>query len=205
MQKSVRIDDAGALDAAERALRTGAVVLLPTDTVYGIAALPDSDPAMEQLYALKGRPASVPIAILVASPEQAADLAATVPAAAARAMDAFWPGPLTVVLDARDPQGPDGQESRPTVGVRCPAHDFVRDLARRVGPLAVTSANRHGEPTPVAADDAANGLDGEVALVVDGGPCDGTASTVIDGTDQALPVLREGPIRRQEILDAALR
>ncbi len=205
MQKSVRIDDAGALDAAERALRGGAVVLLPTDTVYGIAALPDSDAAMEQLYALKGRPASVPIAILVASPEQAADLAATVPAAAARAMDAFWPGPLTVVLDARDPHGSDGQDGRPTVGVRCPAHDFVRDLARRVGPLAVTSANRHGEPTPVAADDAANALDGEVALVVDGGPCDGTASTVIDGTDLALPVLREGPIRRQEILDAALR
>src|SRR5262249_4889913 len=113
--------DAGAVDAAERALRADGVVLLPTDTVYGIAALPDSARAMEQLYALKGRPASVPIAILVASRAQAEQLAAAIPDPAARVMDAFWPGPLTVVLAAHDA---DGQGGRPTVGVRCPAHDF---------------------------------------------------------------------------------
>jgi L-threonylcarbamoyladenylate synthase len=194
--------DAGAVDAAERALRADGVVLLPTDTVYGIAALPDSPRAMEQLYALKGRPASVPIAILVASRAQAEQLAAAVPDPAARVMDAFWPGPLTVVLTAHEA---DGQDGRPTVGVRCPAHDFVRELARRTGPLAVTSANRHGGATPVAAYDAADVLDGDIALIVDGGPCDGTASTVIDGTDPALPVLRQGPIRQEEIASAALR
>jgi tRNA threonylcarbamoyl adenosine modification protein (Sua5/YciO/YrdC/YwlC family) len=194
--------DAGAVDAAERALRADGVVLLPTDTVYGIAALPDSAAAMAQLYALKGRPASVPIAILVASRAQAEQLAATVSGPAARVMDAFWPGPLTVVVAAHDA---DGRGGRPTVGVRCPAHEFVQELARRTGPLAVTSANRHGEATPVDAYDAAKALDGEVALIVDGGPCDGTASTVIDGTDPALPVLRQGPIRQEEIASAALR
>ena len=148
---------------------------------------------------LKGRPGSMPIAILVASRAQAETLAADIAGPAALAMDAFWPGPLTVVLAARDPGG------QPTVGVRCPAHDFVRRLAQRIGPLAVTSANRHGEPTPVEAHEAAAVLAGDVALVVDGGPCEGVASTVIDGTDPTLPVLRQGPIRREDILDAALR
>jgi tRNA threonylcarbamoyl adenosine modification protein (Sua5/YciO/YrdC/YwlC family) len=194
--------DPGALDAAEQALRADGVVLLPTDTVYGIAALPDSAGAMEQLYALKGRPTSVPIAILVASRGQAEQLAANIPDPAARVMDAFWPGPLTVVVAARDADRQGGQS---TVGIRCPAHDFVRELARRTGPLAVTSANRHGEATPVEAHEAAAALDGDVALVVDGGPCEGTGSTVVDGTDPALPVLREGPILREEIAGAALR
>jgi tRNA threonylcarbamoyl adenosine modification protein (Sua5/YciO/YrdC/YwlC family) len=202
VQESVQMRDTGALDAAERALRADGVVVLPTDTVYGIAALPDSAEAMEQLYALKGRPPSMPIAILVASRAQAEQLAAAVPDPAARVMDAFWPGPLTVVLAARHA---DGQRGQRTVGVRCPAHDFVRELARRTGPLAVTSANPHGEATPVQAEDAAAALDGDVSLVVDGGPCDGTASTVVDGTDPAVPVLREGPIRREEIASAALR
>jgi L-threonylcarbamoyladenylate synthase len=104
---------------------------------------------------------------------------------------------LTVVLARRDGDG--------TVGVRCPDHDFVRALAARVGPLAVTSANRHRESTPAEARDAAASLDGDVDLVIDGGPCPGTASTVVDVTDPSMPVLREGQIRREQIVAAALR
>ena len=187
------------LEAAERALRADSVIILPTDTVYGLAALPGSPRAVDDLYALKGRPVSMPIAMLVASREQVSSLAGPVPPGAERLMAAFWPGPLTVVLAALE--GP----AAATVGVRCPDHDFVRALARRVGPLAVTSANRHGEAPAASARDAARSLTGEVALVVDGGPCDGVASTVVDATDPSMPLLREGSIRREQVVDVALR
>ena len=157
------MEDAGALDAAERAVRADHVIVVPTDTVYGLAALPHSSRARDDLYRLKDRPESMPIAVLVASPEQAATLAGALSPEARRLMDAFWPGPLTLVLSARD------GEPGATVGVRCPDHDFVRALAARVGPLAVTSANRHGQPTAVGAAEAAHSLAGEVVLVIDGG------------------------------------
>jgi L-threonylcarbamoyladenylate synthase len=195
--ESVAEDEPGALDAAERALRAEQVVVLPTDTVYGLAAAAGSAHAVEQLYVLKGRPQSVPIALLVAARDQVAQLAGPIPPEAERLMDAFWPGPLTVVLSRLDGDG--------TVGVRCPDRDFVRSLAARAGPLAVTSANRHGDDTPTTASDAARSLSGEVALVIDGGPCLGAASTVVDGMDPSLPVLREGPVRREQIVVAALR
>jgi L-threonylcarbamoyladenylate synthase len=135
----VEIGDAGALDEAEAALRAGLPIVLPTDTVYGLAALPS---ATTTLYELKGRPESIPIAVLVDSFEHAQRLVET-PAVAERLAQAFWPGPLTIVLNQRGAPA--------TVGVRCPDHSFVRALARRVGPLPVTSANRHGAPTPVTA------------------------------------------------------
>jgi len=199
VREPVPVDAAGALDAAERVLRAQRAIVLPTDTVYGLAAMPDSPSAVDELYALKDRPESMPIAMLVASPEQVEVLARPVPPPVERLIEAFWPGPLTLVLDAREGAG------RATVGVRCPAHDFVRALAERVGPLAVTSANRHGQPTATMAADAAGSLAGEVALVIDGGACDGVASTVVDATDPALPLLREGAIRREQVLAAALR
>jgi tRNA threonylcarbamoyl adenosine modification protein (Sua5/YciO/YrdC/YwlC family) len=195
----VRSDAPGTLDVAERTLRSERAIVMPTDTVYGLAALPGSGRAVDELYALKDRPESMPIALLVASSDQVSALAASVPPAAERLMKAFWPGPLTLVLAGREGQG------QATVGVRCPDHPFVRDLARRTGPLAVTSANRHGQPTAVTAVDAADSLTGDVALVVDGGPCAGVASTVVDVTDPGLPLLRKGSIRREEITRVALR
>jgi tRNA threonylcarbamoyl adenosine modification protein (Sua5/YciO/YrdC/YwlC family) len=196
MPELLSIHDSTALDAAETAVVRELVIVVPTDTVYGLAALPGSPAAVERLYVLKDRPESVPIAMLVASPADAHDLAATVSPAAQRLMDAFWPGPLTIVLATGDGT---------TVGVRCPDHEFMRALTARTGPLAVTSANRHGEPTPAEASAASAALAGEVALVVDGGPCTAPASTVVDGTDPDLPVLREGGIRRPQIVAAALR
>jgi L-threonylcarbamoyladenylate synthase len=186
-----------ALETAESALRAGGVIVLPTDTVYGVGALPSSAAGIDRIYELKGLPASMPIAVLVSDRRQVDTLTGPVAPAVDRLMAAFWPGPLTVVLARRDGDG--------TVGVRCPDHDFVRALAARVGPLAVTSANRHGESTPAEARDAAGSLDGDVDLVIDGGPCPGTASTVVDVMDPSLPVLREGQIRREQIVAAALR
>jgi len=176
--RTVALDDPGALDAADAALRGGGALVLPTDTVYGLAALD-----VDLLYALKDRPDAVPIAVLVADVEQARSLG-RFDGAARRLADAFWPGPVTLVVAA----------GTGTVGVRCPDHDFVRALAARIGPLPTTSANRHGAPTPPTAAAAAAGLTGEVALVLDGGPCAGVASTVVDTTTPEPTVLREGAV-----------
>jgi L-threonylcarbamoyladenylate synthase len=192
MTTFVPLDDATALDVAEAALRAGGAVVLPTDTVYGVATLP---PFVDVLYRLKGRPDAVPIAVLVASVDQARELIDLSPVAR-RVAEAFWPGPLTLV--ARRVDAPS------TLGVRCPDHAFVRALAARVGPLSTTSCNRHGQPTPPDATDAAASLDGAVAAVIDGGPCAGEASTVVDASDDPLTILRKGPISEQSVRAAAL-
>jgi L-threonylcarbamoyladenylate synthase len=187
------LDEPTALDAAEAALRVGEAIVVPTDTVYGLAALPSS---METLYALKGRPESLPIAVLVDSLDQAASVVA-MSGVAARLARAFWPGPLTIVRPRLDATG--------TLAVRCPDHVFIHLLARRVGPLAVTSANRHGEATPTEARDAAASLTGDVSLVIDGGPCQGVPSTVVDATGAQLTIIRAGPITEEQVRAAALR
>lgn len=187
------------LGRAIDALRAGGAVVVPTDTVYGLAALPTVPGAVDRLFVLKGRPADMPIAVLVAGldPVKAlADLNDT----AHRLADTFWPGPLTMVLPRR--QGVDLPLGEPhaTIGVRWPEHPVIAALATAVGPLATTSANRTGAPTPATAAEAAASLVGDVAVVLDGGTLAGTASTVVDLTGPDLRVLREG-----EITEARLR
>ena len=197
-------DDPDAIDAALACLSAGEAIVMPTDTVYGLGVLAAVPGATDRIFAIKGRPAHVPLAVLVDSLEQALSLVDAPSAPAQRLIDACWPGPLTVVLTRRaDVHIELGGDER-TVGVRCPAHDLVRTLARAIGPLAVTSANRHGEPTPRTAAATAAALGDGVALVLDGGPCDGVPSTVVDGTSSTLTVLRAGPIAPEQIRTAAL-
>lgn len=181
------------LEQAVRALRAGEAIVVPTDTLYGLAALPTVPGAVDRLFSLKGRPADTPIAVLVAGIEQVealADLSGT----ARRLADAFWPGPLTMVLPRRAGVDLPLGEPHATIGVRWPDHPVIAALAEAVGPLATTSANRTGEPTPATAGEAAASLVGDVAVVLDGGACAGTASTVVDLTGPDLRVLREGAI-----------
>lgn len=201
------VNDPNAFDRVVAALRAGEAVVVPTDTVYGVAVLPAHEHLLRDL---KGRPDHVPIAVLVADAVQAAVASgvALPPVATALAV-AFWPGPLTLVLptvagpDVAGPNVAGLNVAGPTLGVRCPDHDFMRAVAAAVGPVATTSANRHGEPTPTTAAAAAASLTGPVAVVVDGGELAGTASTVVDATGAAPVVLREGPIQRTDI-DAAV-
>jgi L-threonylcarbamoyladenylate synthase len=179
------------VDAAEAALRAGGAVVLPTDTVYGLAALPGNE---DVLYALKDRPDAVPIAVLVADVDQATTIG-RFDERARRLAASFWPGPLTIVVEALD--------GGPTVGIRCPDHELLRQLCARVGPLPTTSCNRHGAPTPATAVEAAASLAGDAALVIDGGPCGGVASTVVDMTGDVPVVLREGAVPSSAV-DAAL-
>jgi L-threonylcarbamoyladenylate synthase len=183
-------------------LRRGGVVVLPTDTVYGLAALPTSRTAVERVFALKGRRADVPIAVLCASAEQALELAEPVPGAAEVAA-AIWPGPLTLVLPRR--AGVDLHLGEPahTIGLRVPDNPLVRAVAERTGPIATTSANRHGEPTPPTASGAAASLTSEPDLVVDGGNLEASASTVVDATTDPWTPRRRGPVDPDDVLRIA--
>ncbi|HEX2577939.1 MAG TPA: L-threonylcarbamoyladenylate synthase [Aquihabitans sp.] len=185
---------AGVVARVAGVLAAGGTVVLPTDTVYGVAASATVPGATSQLFELKGRADAQPFAVLVADVEQATQLAVA-GIVARRWMAERWPGPLTLVLPRRPEArglalGGDGA----TIGVRCPDHALVRAVAAAVGPLATTSANRHGEPTPTTALAAASSLTATVGLVVDGGPSSSVASTVVDATGDRWSVLRAGAI-----------
>ena len=194
--------DPGAVDEAIALLRDGQVVAVPTDTVYGVAADPFQAGAADRLFVAKDRPKDVQLPILIASP---ADLAALVEGEvdvfARRLVDRFWPGALTIVLPRKaDLRGLDLGGDPTTIGVRCPDHRLVRELCREVGPLATTSANRHKEPTPPDAAGVAEALGDAVALVLDGGVCEGAPSTVVSVLDDEVTILREGRISLDQLL-----
>lgn len=190
----VRADDAGVVERAAKALLGGGLVVVPTETVYGLAALASDPDATRALFDRKGRGADVPVAVLCADAEQAMALTQAAPPLAHDLAARHWPGPLTLVLPRRRGLGWVLGEPTDTIGLRCPDHDLIRALAARVGPIATTSANRHGLPTPASAAEAADQLLGAVDLVVDGGALTGTPSTVVDLTGDAPRVLRQGAV-----------
>ena len=181
------------LQPAIDALRAGLVVVIPTDTVYGVAVDPFAEGATAKLFAAKRRPRDVTLPVLVGDPADAERIAVVTPAARTL-IDRHWPGGLTIVLDRRPHLTADLGTNEATVGVRCPDHDIARALCREIGPLAVTSANLHGEPTPETAPEVAAALGDAVAAVIDGGRCAGLPSTVVDCTGTEVRVLRQGAL-----------
>ena len=196
------VDSAAALAAAALELRSGGVVILPTDTVYGLTALASDGAAVGDLFERKGRSADRRVAVLVADADQA-QLVVTAGQAFSLLAGALWPGPLTIVCDRPDGFGPWWGEGGATVGVRCPDHNLVRALAAEVGPIATTSANRAGEPTPADAAGAASAVGGGL-LVLDGGPCAGRPSTVLDLTEEPARILRLGAVSAAQIRRAGV-
>ncbi len=193
-----------ALEDAVAALQAGGVVVLPTDTVYGLAARADDATATAGLFALKGRSEGVPVAVLCADAAQALTWADQGGTAAVRAVAAqWWPGALTLVVPRR--AGLDLALGTPahTIGLRVPDNAFVQALAARVGPLATTSANRHGQPTPATAQEAGEALGPGVALVVDGPRLNAPPSTVVDTTTWPWTVLRAGAVDAESVLQLA--
>jgi tRNA threonylcarbamoyl adenosine modification protein (Sua5/YciO/YrdC/YwlC family) len=214
MSRSFEVDparpdeSAEAIAAAADAVLAGGLVVLPTETVYGIAARPDDPPATDGLFAAKRRPPTLSLPVLASSAAQAWRLGARSAAAAALA-GRFWPGPLTLVLPrTRRSGGWQLGEQAASIGIRVPRHGVAQALLARSGPLAVTSANVSGE-LPLAAPDAIqDAFGGAVAVFLflhpDAPRPGGAPSTVVDlsargGTPR---LVREGPVTREDLLAA---
>ncbi len=184
------------------ALREGRVVAFPTDTVYGVGCRIDEDRAVRRIFALKSRPLTDPLPILLADAKQLDEVASRVSEAARKLIERFWPGPLTIVV-ARSPRVPalvaGGGD---TVAVRLPNHRVPRALVRAVGiPIVGTSANSHGALAPLTAQQVVFDLGDQIDLVLDEGRTPlGVESTVVDVTGPSLRVVREGAIPAAEVL-----
>lgn len=193
-----------ALEAAGQAVRLGRLVVLPTDTVYGVGADAFDPAAVTRLLAAKGRGREMPPPVLVGTKGTLEALATRVPPYVAALVEQFWPGALTLVCHQQPSLQWDLGETRGTVAIRMPDHDLARALLDRTGPLAVSSANISGQPAAVDADEAVAMLGEAVAVVVDGGAAPGgVASTIIDATGPRPRLLRAGAIPVED-LDVAL-
>ncbi len=197
------------LAAAVALLRAGRLVAVPTETVYGLAADARNPEAVRGIFAAKGRPANHPLIVHLPDAAHLSRWAVDIPETAWRLAEAFWPGPLTLLL----PKAPDvpGEVTggRPSIGLRVPAHPVMHALLVRLdGGLAAPSANPYQRLSPTTADQVLAGLDGRIDAVLDGGPCEvGLESTIVDLTGCAAGdpprIVRAGPITRAQ-LEAAL-
>jgi len=183
-------------------LRAGGLVAFPTDTVYGVGAHAFDGKAIESIYAAKDRPVEKAIPILISDMDELEKVGIDIPTAALRLASRFWPGPLTILVPKRLDL-PESVSATSSVGVRVPDHEIARALLRAAGPMAVTSANISGGPSPVRAEEVFEQLGGRIPLIIDGGRTPGgVPSTLVDCTTPELTILREGPIRMQELLSA---
>ena len=192
--------DPAALAQAVQRLRAGELVALPTETVYGLGADALSDAAVARIFEAKGRPTNHPLIVHLAGSEQVPDYAAEVPAFAQRLIDAFWPGPLTLILPRRAGVAATAAGGQNTIGLRCPSHPVARALLRELGSgLAAPSANRFGRVSPTTAAHVQAEF-GQTLLVLDGGPCEvGIESTIVDCSRGVPVLLRPGCITPAQI------
>lgn len=197
-------DRVGAVARAAAALGAGRLAVLPTDTVYGVAADAFNAAATTRIFLAKARSRRFPLPVLVHSPTQLAGIVTEVPPPGDRLMARYWPGPLTIVLAAQDSLAWDLGDSAGTVAVRMPLDEVALDILRAVGPLAVTSANRSGEPAAKDVAAARAALGDSVEVYVDDGPRHNlTPSTIIDLTRSEPLLIREGDLPSDEVLAVA--
>lgn len=188
------------LKAAETAARSGNLVVVPTDTVYGIGADAFNAQAVSDLLAAKGRGPDMPVPVLVGSWSTIDGLAAAVSDDARTLIEAFWPGGLSLVIRQAPSLAWNLGDTNGTVMVRMPMHPVALDLLRAVGPMAVSSANRSGQPPATTAAAAKAQLGGDVAVYLDGGAAPvGVGSTIVDLTGAAPRVLRVGAVALDKI------
>lgn len=191
------------IDSVAEILCSGGVVVIPTDTVYGVAARVADAEAVARLFAIKKRPTSVALPVFVENLEGVVDAGGRLPAAAQTLAHAFWPGALTLVIPALTSMAERVGASESTIGFRLPADDFVQELVVRTGPLAVTSANEHGEPPMTSGDLVRDGFrDADVDAFVNGGLRQGAVSTVVRCRDDGYEILRIGAISADDIASA---
>ncbi|MBW8012099.1 MAG: threonylcarbamoyl-AMP synthase [Chloroflexi bacterium] len=198
--KTVKVDEAGALDHAVDVLHNGGVVAFPTDTVYGLGAMAFDEDAIFRLYLIKGRNHSKAVVALINKVEDLEGLTTSPSETSLCLTRHFWPGPMTIILP-RHPDVPDILSEPPNIGVRIPDHPVALDLLDRAGPLGVTSANISGLANTTSADQVLDQLEGRIHLVLDGGRTPGgVPSTVVECTDSEINILRPGPITKRQIM-----
>ncbi|MGZ4722488.1 L-threonylcarbamoyladenylate synthase [Oryzihumus sp.] len=188
--------------AAALAVQRGQLVVLPTDTVYGIGADAFSPDAVRALLEAKGRGREMPPPVLVSAATTLDALAVGVPSYARALVEALWPGPLTIVCRQQPSLQWDLGDTRGTVAVRMPDHPVALELLSRTGPLAVSSANLTGQPAATDADEAERMLGGRVEVLLDGGPTPGPVpSTIVDVTGPVGRVLRRGAVPLERLAE----
>ena len=193
---------ASEIQTALQVLHSGGIVAFPTDTVYGLGSLAFDNAAIESIYTAKDRPIEKAIPILIGDLSDLDQVADDIPNMALRLASRFWPGPLTCIVPKKLTL-PLAVSTTHTVAVRIPDHSDARALLRAAGPMAVTSANISGQPSPSTAQEAYEQLNGRIPLILDGGKTQGgIPSTLVDCTGEKPAILREGPISLAELLAA---
>jgi len=191
--------NAESLQTAFDILQRGGLVAFPTDTVYGVGALAFDGKAVESIYAAKDRPIEKAIPVLIADADDMEKIGIDIPDIAYQLAARFWPGPLTVVVPKK-PTLPESVSATETVGVRVPDHEVARALLRAAGPMAVTSANISGQPSPSTAQEVLAQLGGRIDLILDSGTTPGgVPSTLVDCMGEEIRILRKGPISLEDI------
>ena len=197
--------DAAQMTRAARLLRDGQLVAFATETVYGLGADAMNEQAVRSIFAAKGRPSDNPLIVHIYDLAQLDELCAAVPQSARKMMEAFWPGPLTIVLPKRSAVPDVTTGGLDTVAVRMPDHPAAQALLRACNrPVAAPSANLSGLPSPTTAEDVLADMNGKIEMIVDGGACRvGVESTVVDATREPVMILRPGGVT-QEMLQEVL-
>ncbi|MEK7304648.1 MAG: L-threonylcarbamoyladenylate synthase, partial [Nitrospirota bacterium] len=185
-----------------RLVQAGGVLAVPTETYYGLAGNPFDGGAVARLLSIKGRPDGKPILILIGDQGQLQDLVTDVSPAAQVLMEAFWPGPLTLVFSAGTRLPNSVTAGTGTVGVRHTSHAALAELLRHTGPLTGTSANRSGEPPVQTAAEVERTLGAMVDVIVDGGPTQGGLPSTVLSVCDGVRMIREGPVDRARIQQA---
>jgi len=194
------MNHAEVFDRAISILKSGGLIALPTDTVYGLAADPWNGEAISQLFKVKSRSELESIPVLLRGVAAIDEIAMDVPGRVRTIAEKFWPGPLTIVV-RRKSDLPSEISATDTIGVRAPDHEFAMALLKMYGPIAATSANLSGQPAATSAEQVASSLSGMIDLIVDGGKsAGGVSSTVVDFTANPPVLLREGPISLESVL-----
>jgi L-threonylcarbamoyladenylate synthase len=197
-----KITPASEIQSALQILQIGGIVAFPTDTVYGLGALAFNNEAIESIYTAKDRPIEKAIPILIGDLSDLDQVAEEIPDMALRFAARFWPGPLTCIVPKKQTL-PLAVSTTATVAVRIPDHPDARALLRAAGPMAVTSANISGQPSPSTAQEVYKQLNGRIPLILDGAKTKGgIPSTLVDCTGEKPVILREGPISLHELLAA---
>ena len=196
--------DSAALGPAVDALAAGEVVAFPTDTLYGLAVDPRRSDAARRLFAVKRRPAGMAVPLIAADVDQIELVVRRLTPLARRMADRWWPGPLSIVLDARPGLDRRLVDAAGTVALRVPAHPLARRLAECFNhPITATSANRSGEPPATDAAAVVEALGSEVSLTIDGGPtAGGPPSTIVDARGGAPALVREGVVPWDRVLQS---